>query len=108
MVDVLVPDVRGSDATEVARLSAAAQKALLHELRGQGSGGVGTSVEVLRRPGGLVIELTAGPDMSRTQTQRLAAHVVHVVQAVRLHDRWAPKIDVVVHPDPLQAGRTID
>lgn len=77
--------------------SAAAHKALLYELRGQGEGADGATVEVFRRPGRLVVELKAAPGMTHTQTERLAAHVV---QAVRIHDRWAPKIDVVVRAVP--------
>lgn len=73
--------------------SAAAQKALLYELRSQGALSESAVVEVFRRPGRLLVELNAGPDLSPTQAEQMATHVA---QAVRLYDRWAPKIDVVV------------
>lgn len=84
--------------------SAAGQKALLHELRGQGDLSENAAVEVFRRPGRLVVELTTGLGVSHAQAELLAAHVV---QAVRLYDRWAPKIDVIVRPAPTHGGRTI-
>lgn len=73
--------------------SAAARKALLSELHRQGASSSGAWVQVFRRPGRLVVELSTGPEISSTQAERMATHLA---QAVRLHDRWAPKIDVVV------------
>ena len=85
--------------------TAAARKALLHELRHQGSDSETASVEVFRRPGRLLVELWTDSSMSRTQAERLATHVA---QAVRGYDRWAPKLDVTVRtsaPEPVGAGR---
>lgn len=73
--------------------TAAARKALLHELHMQGTVSDSAEVEVFRRPGRLLVELRTDTSMSRTQAERLATHVA---QAVRLYDRWAPKLDVTV------------
>ena len=74
--------------------TAVAAKAMLHELRRQGSDGRSGVVEVHRRAGGLVIDLWLDPKMSRTQGERLATHVA---QRVRSHDPWARALDATVH-----------
>jgi hypothetical protein len=71
----------------------AAQRALLHELRRHGAGSGVATVEVFRRAGRLLVELRTDASVSRTQAEKLA---VHVAQAVRAYDRWAPKLDVTV------------
>jgi hypothetical protein len=71
-----------------------AERAMLHELRRQGSSSGDALVAVYRRPGRLLVDLTYRTTVSPTQAQRLAAHVA---QAVRGYDRWAPKLDVTVH-----------
>lgn len=76
------------------RHTAEAERAMLHELRRQGARSEGAAVAVYRRPGRLLVELTYGDDISRTQAERLATHVA---QAVRGYDRWAPKLDVTLH-----------
>ncbi|MDE3085634.1 MAG: hypothetical protein KGJ77_02615 [Acidobacteriota bacterium] len=73
-----------------------AERAMLHELRRQGSSSDDAVVAVYRRPGRLLVDLTYRGAVSPTQAQRLAAHVA---QAVRGYDRWAPKLDVAVHED---------
>jgi hypothetical protein len=70
-----------------------ARRALLHELRGHGRPSDTATVEVFRLPGRLLVRVSYGPDMSRTEAERLATHVT---QAVRGFDRWAPKVDVIV------------
>jgi hypothetical protein len=102
-------DVRAAVAAVLGRPlpghTAAARKALLHELRHQGSDSESASVEVFRRPGRLLVELWTDATMSRTQAERLATHVA---QAVRGYDRWAPKLDVTVRnttPEPVGAAR---
>ena len=71
-----------------------ARKALLHELRRQGRSSSEADVTVWRRPGRLLVELDHEVSITRAQAERLATHVA---QAVRLYDRWAPKLDVSVH-----------
>ena len=71
----------------------AASRALLHELRRQGSESANAAVAVYRRDGGLVVELRHDSAMSRTQAERLASQVA---RAVRRHDRWARDIEVTV------------
>ena len=90
-------DVRATVAAVLGRPlpghTAAASKALLHELRGEGTDSDKASVEVFRRPGRLFVEVWADSSVSRTQAEHLATHVA---QAVRAYDRWAPKLDVTV------------
>ena len=76
------------------RHTAEAERALLHELRRQGSRSDEADVAVYRRPGRLLVDLTYGAAISRTQAERLGTHVA---QAVRGYDRWAPKLDVTIH-----------
>lgn len=85
--------IAGALGNALAGHTAAARKALLHELRMQGAGSDTASVEVFRHPGRLLVELRTDASMSQTQAERLATHVA---QAVRIFDRWAPKLDVTV------------
>ena len=78
----------------LAEHTAVAAKAMLHELRRQGSDGRNGVVEVRRRHGGLVVDLWLGASVSRTQAERLATHVA---QQVRIHDPWARALDATVH-----------
>lgn len=73
---------------------AAAEKALLHELRRQGVRSEAVAVDVIVRPEGLVVELDVVPSMSPTQAQRIATHVA---QAVHRYDRGAPAVEISVH-----------
>lgn len=81
--------------------TATAAKALLRELRQHGTPSHAASVAVFRREGRLLVELQADESISRTQGERLAAHLA---QAVRGVDRWAPKLDVTVHISPRAAA----
>lgn len=90
-------DVRAAVAAVLGRPlpghTAAARKALLHELRQQGTSSDAAFVEVFRRPGRLLVELHTDASISRTQAERLATHVAGIVRG---YDRWAPKLDVTV------------
>ena len=70
-----------------------ARQALLQELRRQGDSASAADATVWRRPGRLQVEIDYEPPITRAQAERLATHVA---QAVRLYDRWAPKLDATV------------
>lgn len=53
-----------------------------------------TSVEVHRRSGTLVVEMSRGAGITRAEAERVATHIV---QALREHDGWARGVDVTVH-----------
>jgi hypothetical protein len=74
--------------------SAIAEKVVREELERSGVGARALAVEVRRAAGALVVEMWRGPDVSRPEAERMAAHVV---QAVREHDGWARAVDVFVH-----------
>jgi len=90
--------------------SALAAKAMLYELRRQGTDGRSGAVEVRRRHGGLVVDLWLDSSISRTQAERLATHVA---QQVRIHDPWARSLDATVHlegsdtAEPTNRGRVL-
>jgi hypothetical protein len=105
-------DVRATVAAVMGRplpgQTAAARRALLHELRHQGTDSDSAAVEVFRRPGRLLVELRTDTSISRTQAERLATHIA---RAVRVYDHWAPKLDVTVRrtgletmPEQIAAG----
>ena len=71
-----------------------ASRAMLGELRRQGTENAHSVVEVRRRYGGLVVEVWPDATMTRTQAERMATHVA---QAVRAYDSWARCLDVMVH-----------
>ena len=73
--------------------TAAARKALLHELRRHGTTAPISSVSVFRRLGHLELELHAGIAMSPTQAELLAAHVAN---AVRNYDRSGAELVVLI------------
>jgi hypothetical protein len=81
-------------ARPLAAHSAIADKVFREELERSGADARGAAVEVRRVAGALVVEMWRGPDMSRPEAERMAAHVV---QAVREHDGWARAVDVFVH-----------
>ncbi|HXX89399.1 MAG TPA: hypothetical protein VEI83_04135 [Acidimicrobiales bacterium] len=89
-----VAAVREMANAPMAEHTAVAAKALLHELRRQGSDSRSGVVEVRRRAGGLVVDLWLDASISRMQAERLAAHVA---QQVRIHDPWARALDATVH-----------
>jgi hypothetical protein len=71
-----------------------ATKAMLGELRRQGTEGAHCVVEVRRGDGGIVLEMWPDVTMTRTQAERVAAPVA---QAVRAFDDRARRLDVTVH-----------
>lgn len=73
---------------------AAAEKALLQELRRQGVASQAVTVEVLPQPGGLLVELEVKPPVSRTQAQHIATCIAH---AVHRHDRRVATVETAVH-----------
>ncbi|MHB8682603.1 MAG: hypothetical protein ACYDA2_10985 [Acidimicrobiales bacterium] len=81
--------------------TAAASKALLHELRGHGRPSTAATVAVTRRPGTLCVDIRTAPAITRTEGERLA---VRLAQELRRYDRHAPKLDVTVHTDEALAG----
>jgi len=93
----LVDAVDAATETPLPVQTAAAAKALLWELRLHGTPSTSAEVAVYRRPGRLLVELSTDASVSRTQGERLAAHLAQVVRSA---DRWAPKLDVTVHLRP--------
>jgi divalent metal cation (Fe/Co/Zn/Cd) transporter len=76
---------------------AAAEKALLHELRRQGVTSGAAAVDVVARPDELLVELEVAPGISPTQAHRIATPVA---QAVWRYDRRAHAVEITVHPAP--------
>jgi hypothetical protein len=80
-------------AAELTTHTAIARRTLDEEMGRVRPTGAGTGVEVRRRSGGLVVDLSPDSALTQGEIEKLA---VHVVQRLRAFDPWAKTIDVHV------------